>query len=346
MARFWGGLALALGLALATPARADEIDGFLGRMLSQPELHAAHPDFARSETYHDLGHSLTVPRAAFELAAARKLPQHEREFLAQVGLVHDLDPDRTPGTPARVDATLALLEADWKGTRPLAKGATGSVLKQRFGWTPTQYKTARALILRTQYPFDPKAAIRYERALNELPATQRKFTLREGALLSEFADKGSLYMTAGFMRVSTGTVGLAGEITRGNAERGAPGVTVAGLHPDRFLQTIGDHDYAQHDRAIAKRLRLDVAFLSRDDVFALKPQWKQTFRSNLHGYQAMLSALKRTGSMDAARAAGVRASRSVLNGPPRGSPASRPPTDTRARSWRSSTATPRTPRRP
>lgn len=319
MARWWGGLALAVGVALAAPARAraDEIDSYLGGLFSQPELRAVHPDFPLAETYHDLGHSLTVPRAAFQLAAARKLPQGEREFLAQVGLLHDLDPERPPGTPARVDATLALLEADWNGARPLVRGAPGSVLRQRFGWTETQYKTARALILRTQYPFDPKAAIRYERALRGLPAAERRFALREGALLSEFADKGSLYMTERFMRVSSGTVGLAGEITRANAGRGQPAMTIAGLHPDRFLQSIGTHDYAQHDRAIARRLGEPVAFMTRDDVFALLPAWRTTFRSNLHGYKAMLGVLARNGSIPAARAAGVRASRSVLNGPPR-----------------------------
>lgn len=278
--------AVALATGVATARAAGDGLPSIGGYFSNAELQAAHPRLPGA-IYHGLDHSVQVRAATFELARARGHDPATARFLSEVALVHDWDPDRPPGMPARVDATLALLEADYAGQGALVRGARGSILKDRFKWTPVQLRTALALIQRTAYPFDPAAAIRYERTLRTLPPAERGFALAEGALLSEYADKGSTYMRTSFRAATSSVAGLAGEISRANAAAGRPPVSVRALTTVKFLDGLGQADAFVHDRAIAKRLGVDVRFLGRDEVFAKLPAWGRTFKTNHHGFRVL-----------------------------------------------------------
>lgn len=211
---------------------------------TEPTLHEAlkrwaelHPELKGEDLYHNLQHTLNVAGASYDLARARGLPEAQAGFLAKAGLLHDIDPARTPGTPARVDATLEWL-----------RGPKGQELARQFGWDSRQVKMAEAIIQRTEFPFDPKikpeAVARYKEMLKGLTPKEREFVMREGALLSAYADQASWYFDS--PRAALDAVkGLVRELDpKFDLLKGTRG----------FMEGIGSSKGFDIDRAIAKEL--------------------------------------------------------------------------------------------
>lgn len=270
---------------------------------SREELRAGHPAETGLATYHTLEHSLTVWKMARDLAQGRGLGIEETRFVAQVALLHDWDPARRPGTPARVPETLRALEDDFSARRPLLEGTKGqSVLKERFGWSEEQFKMAKAMIQRTEFPFAEQhpnphyqtlsPVGQYEVQLAALSPKARRFVLREGALLSEYADKASFYATLPFHQALRTVGGLANEI---NAAAGREVVTAASLDTAGFLASIGRRKSFEHDYALARKFGIaKPGILTHERAFSYLPRaYRRSFVANVKHFQRMNRATRR-----------------------------------------------------
>lgn len=283
------------------------------RYFTPEELLAAHPSPETGGAYHDWRHTVKVADMAREFARARGLSPADAKFISEVGLLHDFDPDRAPGMPARVPATLERLRQDYAGTKSLTGEPGHSILKERFGWTPEQFKMAEAMIQRTEFPFGdthPSPAYKgtsplavYEGMLKDMPAGDRKFVLREGALLSEYADKSSWYATEDFDGAREVVEGLVDEINR---SAGKPVMDAGKLGTDGFLKVVGEPDSFKFDRALAEKFGVELTLPSRAEAFKLLPaKYGRAFESNLEGFRVLNEALKANdpAALDKARAA-------------------------------------------
>jgi GGDEF domain-containing protein len=265
------------------------------------EIRAIHPEPDSGGVYHDWQHTVKVADMAREFARSRGLPPDQVKFVSEVGLLHDIDPTRAAGMPARVPETLARLREDFAGTKSLTGEPGKSILKERFGWDARKLKMAEAMIQRTEFPFGdshPSPAYkgtsplaRYEALLRELPPSSQAFVLREGALLSEYADKSSWYATEDFNGAHKTVEGLVDEINR---SVGKPVMDVGKLGTDGFLDKIGAPESFDLDQALAhKLLGRGLELPGRAEAFALLPEsYGRTFDSNLEGFRALNAAAK------------------------------------------------------
>jgi len=120
---------------------------FASRHFSSNEFQAHN-----SGSYHNVDHPLVVAEATGGFAHGLGWSPQRKEFMQQVALLHDAD-DRSQvgseviktGTPARARVTLEWMDQQQDS------------LKQRFGWNDDQLLEAKALIARTDFPFDDKA---------------------------------------------------------------------------------------------------------------------------------------------------------------------------------------------
>ncbi|UPT73565.1 MAG: hypothetical protein M0D55_17145 [Elusimicrobiota bacterium] len=271
------------------------------KYFSAAEIRAAHPEPASGGVYHDWQHTVKVADMAGEFAKARGLGAADAKFVSEVALLHDFDPSRAGGMPARVPATIEALRADFAGTRSL-NGETGrSVLKERFGWSESQLKMAEAMIQRTEFPFAEKhpspayaeksPLARYTEMLEGLSPGDRRFVLREAALLSEYADKSSWYATEGFRGAHKVVEGLVNEIN--TATGGKAQMNVQKLGTADFLGVIGEPASFSHDMALARRFGVKLKLPGRAEAFAKLPEvYGRTFESNLRGFRELDAALK------------------------------------------------------
>lgn len=109
-------------------------------------LAARHPG-DQDAVYHGLAHSLEVPSlTARVLEGETSLEPGQKVLLILSAALHDVDPARAPGTPARVAATLEHLDADPRARRLIDEFGS------RFGFTRRQVK---ALIMATDFSPDP-----------------------------------------------------------------------------------------------------------------------------------------------------------------------------------------------
>ncbi len=121
------------------------------------QFYAAHPRRADlGEVYHNWLHSLKVARFTYELALARGLSAEQARFEMEVGLLHDWDPGRLAGKPARAPVTIDRLLLDWEGKLSLNGVKGESVLRSKFKWDEAKLYEALAMIQRTEHPFDVK----------------------------------------------------------------------------------------------------------------------------------------------------------------------------------------------
>lgn len=236
---------------------------------------ALHPTPAGRSVYHDARHSENT-RLTMERLAAAWFPGHET-YLGEVAGLHDIDPDRTPGTPSRVPATLAWVDAN------------AADLMARYGWAGRHLAMAKVLIMRTEHPLgsEPRAGSFndvyrvksprqvYKEMLSALPEPRRAFALRAGAMMSEYADKASWYLEAPEVALAA-TRGLANEL---DASGSAAGAVDTGL----FLRGLGRHENFALDDAlalelgiVAVRLPLLEAVLER-----LPAAQRRNFRENV-----------------------------------------------------------------
>lgn len=290
----------------------------LDRYLSDDELRAAHPEPPWA-IYHSLEHTLLVRLMAFEMAKGFGLPDDQVRFLSEVALLHDWDPERPVGTPARVPATLRILGLDFVGKRPLnsrpgSREAGPSLLRERFGWGPEELQMAFAMIYRTEFPFDgahpndyyahASPAQRYTRALVSLPARSRAFVLEQAPVLSQFADQTAWYATQPFEKALVAVEGLVNEL---NAAQG-PQMSTQELNTTGFLYAIGEERSFDADYRIARAFGIEGFVLpNHDEAFALVPPWYgRTFRANKAAFDAYDRALAGGQSEHEAAALGLR----------------------------------------
>jgi hypothetical protein len=266
--------------------------------------------------YHNQQHTENVAKTAYDLTLARAKAgdftaqdkvlfgsaEEKAKFMGQVGVLHDADPARTPGAPARVAATLEWMDSP--------EGLT--FMKERLGWdasTPEgalKIKMAKAIIQRTEFPFDVKTkpvktwpndppgsetrigkyyeskspVDRYKEMLQGLPAEARDVILREAPFFSEYADKSSWYFDkpdAALLTVS----GLTNEVKAVVP----PGVQPPDFLPTtrgQFLDTIGKPTAFEQDHMIAKDLNAPALKIpGREEVInmlepAERANWKAT----------------------------------------------------------------------
>ncbi|MFI5361818.1 MAG: hypothetical protein ACHQ49_07595 [Elusimicrobiota bacterium] len=253
-----------------------------------------HPRPDCGPIYHCAQHSLNAASVMEQLAAVY-FPGAE-SFLGRTAALHDVDPHRKPGTPARVPATLDWMRANRRG------------LKSRLRWGDLDFDVALAVIMRTEYPLDALTRTGsyrsvyaraspyelYKKMLLDLPPHRRAFALRAGAILSEYADKASWYMEEHGKALRT-VQGLANEI---NAAGGGASVDSLGTH--RFLTDIGSKDSFAVDDQLARELGLTGLRLPliAEALSHLRVEQRENFRENIlrfgergRGGPAMRSAL-------------------------------------------------------
>lgn len=108
-------------------------------------LTGRHPG-DQSKVYHGLGHSQEVADLAARLVLDQNLPAEKKILLILAAALHDVDPERSDNTPARVSATLAHLDGNDEA-RALLLDFSGA-----YGFTAAQVK---ALIMATDFDMDP-----------------------------------------------------------------------------------------------------------------------------------------------------------------------------------------------
>ncbi|MEK6872416.1 MAG: hypothetical protein AABW90_00200 [Nanoarchaeota archaeon] len=259
------------------------------------------------DIYHNLEHTETVSELANSFAVARGLSPEEAKFIGEVALLHDLDPLRTLGTAARVPETLRLLKQDFNEEISLT-GETGrSILKDKFGWTEKDLLKAEAMIQRTEFPFttnpnpyykDLSPVERYKIALEKLSQQDREFVLREAAILSEYADKSSYYMTKNFDDSYRVVNGLANEI---NTNAGNKITDVSKLNTHQFLSKIGTEENFLVDRKIAEELGLEFNPLTKDLAFDYLPlKYAENFEGNIRGFTRFDDIISKGGTLESA----------------------------------------------
>ncbi len=242
-----------------------------------------------SGTYHNFDHPLVVADAAGAFGQGLGWSPERKQFIQQVALLHDAD-DRSQvdsgevktGTPARAQVTLEWMEQQ------------KDQLSGRFGWSPEQFVEAKALVARTDFPFDdkPKAAMGtrydgqssvqvYQELLQQLPKEKQTEVMRDGLAL-RFADQAGFYANSFDMAVES-VQGLAQELNMGLA--GSLKFTPT------FLGGVGKD--TQFDQQIAGELGLASAELpDRDRLLAnWNPAMAQRFHTNSRQFEMLAQAL-------------------------------------------------------
>jgi hypothetical protein len=275
----------------------------LSTYFSHQELLAAHPAPPWA-IYHNAEHSALVRLMAFELAKGFGLPEQDQRFLSEVALLHDWDPARPLGTPARVPATLKALGLDFTGKRPLTsppdRSERGpSILRERFGWGKLELQMAMSLIFRTEFPFDGphpnpfysrvSPSQRYTRSLQALPPRRRVFVLEQGPILSQFADQTAWYATQTFDVALRAVEGLVNEL---NAAQG-PRRSTQDLNTTGFLYSISQERSFEVDYRLGRAFGIEGFVLpTQDDAFSLlPPTYARCFEANKNGFDAYDRAL-------------------------------------------------------
>jgi hypothetical protein len=235
--------------------------------------------------YHNADHSNRVAQVAEDLTIARGLTdadskifrdvETKAKFVREVSLLHDIDPNRAIGTPARVEETIKWMSSE-----------EGKALIDKFRWTPDQELMAIYMIRRTQFPLDENAIGKLRESLLKIsdPAL-RKFALIEGAILSEYADKASWYMMQGFDDNFDVVKGLANEI---NSNAGKTVTDVAGLKSDEFLGSIGKDSSFNIDNQLAKEFEIVLSepIPLLDDVLDILPlEFRRNLENTIDGFK-------------------------------------------------------------
>ncbi|MBX3169806.1 MAG: hypothetical protein KF760_20550 [Candidatus Eremiobacteraeota bacterium] len=242
-----------------------------------------------SGTYHNFDHPLVVAEAAGAFGQGLGWSPERKQFIQQVALLHDAD-DRSQvdsgevktGTPARAQVTLEWMEQQQEE------------LSGRFGWSPEQFIEAKALVARSDFPFDdqPKAAMGtrydgqssvqvYQELLQQLPPEKQVEIMRDGLAL-RFADQAGFYAHSFDMAVES-VQGLAQELNMGLA--GSLKFTPT------FLADVGKD--TRFDQQIAGQLGLPKAELpDRDRLLAhWNPAMARRFQINSRQFEMLAQAL-------------------------------------------------------
>jgi len=286
--------------AVARQTPKNPAEGVAGRYFEKMQFERLHPEQTDAAVYHGREHTASVADMTYAIVHGREFTANDRsllgtknakaEFLSEVALLHDIDPTRVAGKPARVPATLA-----WMGTPEAIR-----IMQETFGWNAQKIEMAKAMIQRTEFPFDgakvgEKTALgfprgktatfeadakigdakgisehyanmspvdRYVEMVGKLDPAAREFVIREAPVLSEFADKGSTYFKK------------PGETLRaveglGNEATGKPESFMRTT--DKFLGDIGNAKNFEVDVKIAERFGIKTKYPAMEDVMAILP---------------------------------------------------------------------------
>ncbi|MFH1221995.1 MAG: hypothetical protein V1492_02830 [Candidatus Micrarchaeota archaeon] len=273
------------------------------------EFEELHPVPKDAEIYHNPKHTESVANMTYFFALKDeytlqdktlfKTPEKKAKFLSEVAVLHDIDPTRKAGEQARVGATLVWMET------PEAQ----QIMKKRFGWNEEFTAMAKAIIQRTDFPFDeskvgektvmgkmrekipvyendPKLgpvaskkisdyydnespAQKYRAQLSQLRPEAREVVLRWGARMSEYSDKSSTYFENPDYTL-TAVKGLGNEYHM-DMLPGSSG----------FLKTIGQEKSFALDVKIAGEFGLKIKYPTMGEVSNLLPeQMRNNWRAN------------------------------------------------------------------
>ena len=118
-------------------------------------LKERHPG-EQEKIYHSFAHTVEVADlTARMLRRWPKVPADRKILIALAAALHDLDPERYPGTPARVHATIEYLQNNEEAHDVV------SAFCDRFHFTPSQ---VAALIMATDYSADKQELKRMQEA--------------------------------------------------------------------------------------------------------------------------------------------------------------------------------------
>lgn len=263
------------------------------------ELRQAHPE-PKWAIYHNIEHSLLTYLMAFELTEAFHIEGKEKNLLLQLALLHDWDPNRRVGVPARVSVTIRSLACDFIKKDPLCRQNKNerSILQDRFCWTRRELLLAFAFIYRTEFPFTEKhdhsfyllssPVERYRTVLRLLDPQDQRFVIFYAPLFAQYADQASWYTTQDFSNALLAVEGLVNEINLSND----PNATTRELNTTGFLYSIESDDSFAIDLAIAKEFGIDLQLPSLDAYFALLPdKYRNVFFANQAAFHAYDQAL-------------------------------------------------------
>lgn len=238
--------------------------------------------------YHDVSHPVITARVVGEMARRDGRDPARVRFLQQVAFVHDADPRLDPetgtirpGTRARVPATLEWMDVN------------RDELLRRFGWSVRDFREAKALIARTEFPYDDQTrpssyrdvfqestpVALYRDLLKEVPEEDRAATMRDAAIL-RFADQVS-HRLGSFESAEQALAGLVQELNReGNL------VTLEAFAKTvpKFLAEIAVAD-VRFDREVARELKIDARLPGREELLNLLPgDLRENFQANVSRY--------------------------------------------------------------
>lgn len=243
------------------------------------EFQSLHPQAKEGFLYHDACHSENTASVMYQLASV--YDPKNAEFLSQVALIHDIDPFREVGISPRVPATLEWMENN------------KAEIINRFKWSERQFNVAKAIIMRTEFPFDEntrstsyndfykqKSPVeRYKEMLKNLNKTEKEFVMQRGALLSEYADKASWYMKP----FPVARLAVRGLVNEAQAEK--KNVDLITLKTSDFLKKIGTSESFAFDYQIA-RLAIPGFHLPLINEVMEKLSWdkKENFIDNINKF--------------------------------------------------------------
>lgn len=203
---FGGGAAVSGGAFLQALSRGGVPTAALGRLAEL--LKTGHPG-EQSQVYHGLSHSVRVANVALAVLdgpAGRGMSPAARNTLLVAAALHDYDPERAPGSPARVSATLEILDKDPKAAALMKELAAAGV----------DLAQVKALIKYTDFHPDPavRAQIRTDADALAAAAFQGPDALAWAKLWGprlSFVDQSAMYVDSpAFARQAV--VGLANEL--------------------------------------------------------------------------------------------------------------------------------------
>lgn len=247
-----------------------------------------------SGTYHNFDHPIVVADAAGGFAHGMGWSPERKQFIQQVALLHDAD-DRSQvgsdavktGSPARAQVTL-----EWMDQQK-------EQLCSRFDWKPEQFTEAKALIARTDFPFDDKPRNPmgtkydgqsplqvYKDLLTQLPRQKQAEVMKDGLAL-RFADQSGFY---------AGSFDMAVEAVEGLCKE-LQGVGVPTNLAVSLKVTPGFLASAGKDTALDKQLAQELGHHNlrlpeREDLlFCWDPGMEKRFLANTSQFELMAQAI-------------------------------------------------------
>ena len=212
--------------ALGTPA------GLVERLVAF--LKTRHPG-NQERIYHSFAHTIEVAALTTRMLHRwPKVPAERKVLIALSAALHDLDPERYPGTPARVSATLEYLQGH---------GEAHSLVSDfcdRFHFTPGQ---VGALIMATDYSADKNELVQLQEAFKRA----HKYAFGDDPWIDEWGrrlaywDKIATYLENEPQESRRRVAGLGRELRRAGAWRRRPKAGLTGVSRD-FLLALKKHE--------------------------------------------------------------------------------------------------------